>query len=190
MSRANVLVALEIQHLSLVFSRQKFWSCLFKLNLHFPGVCLRPLAGWSTSYGILSMMLIDASYTYGSCRVALSSKKHENLSDKFLKEWKISKQPNDIQVWEGLLLECYSWLSQTPFPFAAGILLIGLIWLWEGKTPPILETCYWSPRNRWGEHIDVFSAFILSHRYLPYFINWAKGEKTIRAFFKVGESHV
>lgn len=70
-------------------------SCLFKLNLHFPEVCLCPPAGGRTSYGILSLMLIDASYA--SCKVALSSKKYEELSAKFLKEWKILKQRNDVQ---------------------------------------------------------------------------------------------
>lgn len=136
-----VLVALEIQHLSLVFSRQKFWSCLFKLNLHFPWVCLCPLAEWSTSFGILNMMLIDASY-HGFCRVALSSKKYENLSAKFVKEWKILKKSNDIQVWEELLFESSLWIRQTLILCAAGILLIRLILLCVGKTPPILEIHY------------------------------------------------
>lgn len=137
-----VLDALEMQHVSLVFSRQKFWSCLFKLNLHFPWVCLCLLAEWSTSFGILNTKLTDASYPHGSCRVALSSKKYENLSAKFVKEWKILKKSNDIQVWEELLFESYLWIRQDPILCAAGILLIRLILLCVGKTSPVLEIHY------------------------------------------------
>lgn len=53
------------------------------------------------------MMLTDASYTSGSCRAALSDKKYENLSAKFLQDWKILKHSNNIQVWEELLFKCY-----------------------------------------------------------------------------------
>lgn len=44
------------------------------------------------------MTLIDASYTRGSRRVVLPSKRYESLSAKFLKERKILKQSDDVQV--------------------------------------------------------------------------------------------
>lgn len=135
MSRAYVFVALEIQHLSLVFSRQKFWTCLFKLNLHFRWVCLCPLEGWSTSFGILSMMLINASYTHGSCQAELTSKKYESLSAKFLKEGNILEQSNVIQIWEELHFDCSSWIRSQICVYRHSADTANF----QGKTPPILE---------------------------------------------------
>lgn len=176
MSRAYVLVALEIQHLSLVFSRQKFWTCLFKLNLHFHWVCLCPLAGWSTSYGILSMMLINASYTHGSCWAELSSKKYENLSAKFLKEGNILKQSNVIQAWEEFF-DCSSWIRQIPILCIQAFCWEGKFCCVMGKTPLILEI---SRENTMMCLFGDIATYLISET------EWR--EK--RMLFKIGESLV
>lgn len=80
------------------------------------------------------MMLIDASYA--SCKVALSSKKYESVSAEFLKEWKILKQPNDVQFWE-------LFVNQTNPNSLCSVHTADksnfAVW---GENPTILEICY------------------------------------------------